>query len=182
MEFYFLRHGLVDYGPNNTLDKTPDVPLNSIGRKQAEEVRPFIENLPIRTICVSPLLRAQETQKIVSENLNVPVVVIEELRECGDSVWKQMSALDSHLTKNDVEQAVHDFMNRAVVGIHKALEFPGPVLVVAHGGIHWAFCHEQDVFNHTKSITHCVPVHFSRLNSKAWQATILGHKRSEHPA
>jgi probable phosphoglycerate mutase len=176
MEFYFLRHGLVDYGPNNTLDKTPDVSLNATGRLQAETVRPVIERLPIRTICVSPLMRARQTQKIVSQNLNLPVVVVEELRECGDRVWQEMSQLGKELSKSDVDKAVHDFMSRAVQGIYKSLEFPGPVLIVAHGGIHWAFCHELEVKNqksaglHPKSVTHCLPIHFSRPREDQWLA------------
>lgn len=172
VEFYFIRHGLVDYGPDFFSYETPDVPLNSEGRKQAAAIKPLVELLPIRTICVSPMIRAQETKNIVAKDLSCPVVTIDELHECSGAVWEQMSALDDPNHPQEVEQIVHDFMNRAVSGMQKALTFPGPVLVVAHGGIHWAFCHLLNVEHPAKRISHCVPVHFSRLNNK-WTAKLL---------
>lgn len=172
IEFYYLRHGLVDYGKNDGLDETPDAPLNAKGQEQARVVRPVIERLPIRTICVSPLLRAQQTKNIVAENLNVPVVVIEELRECDDTIWFAMNALDSSSPPAMVEQAVFDFMDRAVEGILKAITHPGPVLIVAHGGIHWAFCHQLNVEHPMKRLLHCVPVHFTCHNN-SWKAKLV---------
>jgi uncharacterized phosphatase len=172
MEFYFLRHGLVDYGPEFATDATPDVPLNEEGKRQAAAVRHIIEQLPIRTICVSPLMRAQETMNIVAENVRCPVVVVEELRECSGVIWDGMNALDDPIPPQQVEEAVFAFMNRAVAGIHKALENEGPVLVVAHGGIHWAFCHQLEVEHPSKKISHCVPVHFLRHNER-WKAKVI---------
>lgn len=172
MEFYFLRHGLVDYGPEFLTDATPDVPLNSEGRKQASLVKPVIETLPIRTICVSPLIRAQQTMNIVAENLQCPIVVLEELRECSGRIWQTMSALDESRTPEQVEAAVSAFMNRVVTGIQKALTFTGPVLIVAHGGVHFAFCHQLAVEHPAKRINHCVPVHFT-CDANRWKAKVL---------
>ncbi len=61
-----------------------------------------------------------------------------------------------HLSCRDVEL----FMERVVIGVNQALSFPGPVLIVAHGGVHFALCHHMDIQEHTKTIDHCVPVHF----------------------
>ena len=172
MEFYFVRHGLIDYGPEFATYKTPDVSLNETGRGQAQTIRPLIETLPIRTICVSPMLRARETLDIIAENLNCPVVVVDELHECSGPIWQQMSSLDAPNPPDVVEQLVHDFMDRAVAGINKSLRFDGPVLVVAHGGIHYAFCHKLAVEHPSKRISHCVPVHFS-LHDDRWKAKVL---------
>src|ERR1700687_3571858 len=109
MEFYFIRHGLVDYGPEFFSHETPDVPLNDEGRKQALAIRSMVEKLPIRTVCVSPMLRAQETKNIVAENIACPHVVIDELHECSGYVWEQMSSLDNPMPPSQVEMIVHNF-------------------------------------------------------------------------
>ena len=118
------------------------------------------------------MLRAQETKNIVAENLDCPQVVIDELRECSVFVYRGMCSLDSPTPPQQVEKSVHDFMERAVAGIQKALTYPGPVLIVAHGGVHWAFCHQLKVEHPSKDILHCVPVHFHFHNEK-WKARLL---------
>ena len=95
-EFYFVRHGQTDH---NILegagkgDHPEDVPLNMVGRNQAAAIEPMIALLPIQTICVSPMKRAQETKEIIAARLSVPHYEIDTLGECSGKIWKEMARL-----------------------------------------------------------------------------------------
>lgn len=177
-EFYFIRHGETNHNLNLVSADHVDVPLNPTGRIQALSVKPVIEKLPIRTICVSPLLRALETKEIIAQHLPCDVIVVEELRECTTEVWIKMNQIEE---KPHVEPCttVHHFMERSIAGINRALSYPGPVLIVAHGGIHWAMCHRMQVRQHEKKIGNCVPVHFYLSNDLQWQARYLTEAKDE---
>jgi len=174
-EFYFIRHGETDHHLNLVSADEVDVPLNNTGRNQALSVQPVIEKLPIRTICVSPLLRALETKEIIAQNVACQVVVIEELRECTGEIWTKMNLIDD-IPGHTPCEIVHHFMEKTIAGINKALGHPGPVLIVAHGGIHWAMCHRINVRDHDKKIGNCVPVHFYLAEDHSWQARKLKHE------
>lgn len=166
-EFYFVRHGETEHNAKQIIHLSTDIPLNPKGRRQAETIRPLIETLPIQTICVSPLLRAQETKNIISANIKCPVVVIKELEECDGDTWLNMISEDHN---SILKENVKRFFERTIEGINKSLSHAGPVLIVAHGGIHWAMCHHMDV-EHQKLIDNCIPVHFNFLQK--WHAKIL---------
>ena len=71
-EFYFLRHGQTD-GNVSLSSKTShgDIPLNQTGLAQAQEIEPLISLLSIKSICFSPLKRAQQTKEICCRNLGM---------------------------------------------------------------------------------------------------------------
>lgn len=168
-EFYFLRHGQTDHALGLLTDQH-DVPLNPCGRQQASAIEGLILSLPIKTICISPLKRAKETKEIAASKLLVQEYEIADLTECNLEVWKEMTALGpkAHLK---AAGAVQTFMEQAISGINQALSLPGPVLIVAHGGIHWAMCCMMDV-EHEWAIDNCVPVHFTFTNQQ-WKAKKL---------
>lgn len=166
--FYFIRHGQTDLNAKNDIHSDEDVGLNAIGRRQAETARLIIEKLPIATICVSPLKRTQETAEIISANLSKPKVVIQDLRECNGHQWLDMIEQN----KNEFTAETKEFMDRAFIGIYESLKHAGPVLIVAHGGIHWAMCHNLSIQNHERVIDNCVPVLVSRGMS-GWEAKTL---------
>ena len=67
----------------------------------------------------------------------------------------------------------HQFVNQVRSGINQALSLPGPSLVVAHGGIHWAICCLMGIDEHEWAINNCIPVHFSVGNNRKWLAKKL---------
>lgn len=162
--FYFVRHGETDLNAGYILHDETDVSLNENGRRQAHLIRPIIEKLPIQTVCISPLKRAQETAEIITHSLNCSFTIIEELRECSGEIWSKMTNLEFC-------DLVQSFMQKVIVGINRALSFPDPVLIVAHGGVHWAMCHQLDIKEHEKKIDHCIPIHFRY--EEAWKALSL---------
>jgi len=145
--FYFLRHGETDWNARGLMQGNTDIPLNTSGRAQAQSVRKCVEALGIETICASPLSRASETAHIVNTEMKRPVMVIDALREftMGErdgttfGPWFQgWRSGDLHI--EGAETRV-DFLERALSGLLAALEHPGPVLIVSHGGLFGAVKH-----------------------------------------
>ena len=143
-EFYYLRHGETDWNLRGLAQGQTDVPLNENGRAQAVAACSLVANLPISTLCSSPLKRALETAKILQNQTGFRLEVIDELTECGwgeceghvKGDWFQ-SWKSGQATPKGAEPYAR-FLERAVRGINSALTRPGPVLIVAHGGVYWA--------------------------------------------
>ncbi|MCH9626537.1 MAG: hypothetical protein S4CHLAM2_01590 [Chlamydiales bacterium] len=164
-EFYFVRHGQTDPHTGNV-----DISLNEIGLKQAHALKGVIAPLPFQTVCFSPLKRAIETKQIVGAHLGKRECQIQDLAECSKQVWDEMIALGPTAYQNG-SHAVKGFMNQALRALYQALSQPGPVLIVAHGGTHWAICCLLEIQDHSWLIENCVPIHFTRTSS--WEAKRL---------
>lgn len=162
--FYFMRHGETDHNKHLILNDEADISLNEKGRQQALSICPAISKLPIQTICVSPLRRALETAENAANQLTCSWVVIEELKECSGDVWSKMVNFESCL-------AVDLFRQKVKEGINRALDCPGPVLIIAHGGVHWAMCDQMAIQGYEKKIGNCVPVYFNYTS--LWKASYL---------
>lgn len=143
-EFYFTRHGQTDWNLERRAQGQIDVPLNDEGRRQAAALAQATSDLKFGTICASPLSRALDTANAVAGVTGSPVTVLDNLAECcwgdreGDErgVWFEQwkRGIDTPRGAERYEQ----FIERATQAINEALTHPGPVLIVAHGGIYWA--------------------------------------------
>ena len=80
---YFTRHGQTVWNVENKICGATDIELTAKGHKQAEELGRIIrdENLQIDRILYSPLVRAAETARHISEITGIPRLVEERLRE-----------------------------------------------------------------------------------------------------
>lgn len=169
-EFYFVRHGQTDHNALGLVKDYKDVSINAWGRKQAQAIESLITSLPIKTVCHSPLKRAKETNEIVTANLKAAQREIHDLRECSGEIWCEMTSLGKGAF-DEANPEVFSFMQQARQGVNEALSHEGPVLIVAHGGIHWAACFFMDV-DHEWEIDNCVPVHFTCRKGR-WEARKL---------
>lgn len=165
-EFYFVRHGQTDANLSPVKVDYDDIALNETGKKQALAIEPYIATLPIKSICYSPLKRAVETKNLISRRLQALQHEIVHLGECNAWIWNDMTSGFIQTTH------VSSFIERAVSGINQSLVKEGPVLIVAHGGIHWAFCHAMAISDHNWFIDNCHPVHFI-LKEEQWRAKPL---------
>jgi uncharacterized phosphatase len=68
---------------------------------------------------------------------------------------------------------VYSFMQRVLKGINEALVCHGPVLIVAHGGVHWAACCLMEIDQHDWMIDNCILTHFSIKEDGRWTARKL---------
>ena len=174
-EFYLVRHGQTDYNileGKNKHEHREDSSLNQTGIKQAISIEPIISSLPIQTVCSSPFNRAQETKEIVASNLNSETHVIHELGECTAKIWKEIVKLGVKCSIPQ-EGIACEFLDRVKRGINLALSLHGPVLVVAHGGIHWALCCLMGIDKHDWLIENCIPIHFFPDPNGRWKARKL---------
>jgi len=166
-EFYFVRHGQTDHNTGKIIGDHIDVPLNDFGREQARIIEPIIAALPIETVCFSPMKRAKETKELITPRLQVRHVEIANLTECSTNVWIKMTSLGRNALTTDDEN-VRSFIEQVRMGVNEALQQPGTVLIVAHGGVHWAMSCLMGG-EHEWKIDHCIPVHFS-LHENRWKA------------
>ena len=68
MKLYVLRHGETDYNKEGIFQGQNNIDLNEEGIKQAQITAKSLENIFFDKVYVSPLKRAIETAKIVTNN------------------------------------------------------------------------------------------------------------------
>ncbi len=171
-EFYFVRHGQTDGNAAEIKQDHGDISLNATGREQARMIEPIIASLPVKTICYSPLKRAKETRELACASLTATHAEVINLSECNTQIWQEMTALGKH-AKATSREPVYSFMQRVLKGINEALSCHGPVLIVAHGGIHWAACCLMEIDQHDWIIDNCIVTHFSIKEDGRWNARKL---------
>jgi broad specificity phosphatase PhoE len=144
--FHFVRHGETDWNRQGRLQGWRDIPLNATGEFQAEALRPSIGPMGFCSIAVSPLLRARRTAEILNRDLQLQTHVFDDLREMnigpleGEVAGGWLPAWRKGEDREGVESFAA-FTRRIRRGMEAALALPGPVLVVAHGGVVWALEH-----------------------------------------
>jgi broad specificity phosphatase PhoE len=160
--FIFLRHGETDWVRENRVQGQSDTLLNAKGIEQARHARGRLRSSQINTICCSPLLRARMTAEIINEAFDLPIVIIEELKECylGSLEGQVSKSLAPHWLKDRPVpdgESYDGFIARALVGINRALEHDGPVLIVSHGGVYWTVQAHADL-DKTSNVPTCSPI------------------------
>lgn len=161
--FYFVRHGETDYNKQGLYMGQLDIPLNQTGIEQAQEAGILLKKIGIKTICYSPLIRASHTATLINQSLQANLIELVELKEfClgplqgqgkTDPQWFDNWRNGNH--EEGVEPHV-EFMQRVIMAITKALDHPGPVLLVSHSGVYRTI---QGILNlPIDSITHASPV------------------------
>lgn len=78
---YLIRHGETDWNRQHRFQGKTDIPLNQLGREQAEQLIPRMSLLSIDAVYASPLLRAFETATIAVKDLKLPITKDERLME-----------------------------------------------------------------------------------------------------
>mgnify|MGYP000054727446 CR=1 FL=1 len=144
--FHFVRHGETDWNRQGRLQGWRDIPLNATGEAQAEALRQSLISMRFTSIAVSPLMRARRTAEILNRDLRLATHVIDDLREMnigpleGEMGGGWLPAWRRGEARDGVESFVA-FTRRIRRGMEAALALPGPVLIVAHGGVVWALEH-----------------------------------------
>ena len=94
---YFVRHGQSEWNVTDQICGATDIPLTAQGHAQARETGEKIKELGIRAdlILCSPLQRAADTAKGISEVTGIPVKVEPRLVEQNFGIWEGTSPRDS---------------------------------------------------------------------------------------
>lgn len=143
--FYYVRHGETDYNKQDRMQGRLDIPLNETGIAQAHAAKALFEGVEIGSVVSSPLSRAYRTAEIICEVVRKPITVLDELHECDlgvrDGDLKEQWYYDWQDSRITIEGAetYEQLVARSLNAVNRAIsEFPGPVLIVAHGGVYWA--------------------------------------------
>ena len=145
MKLYVTRHGETSYNVENRICGVSDILLNKTGKEQAQKIGEKLLDKKIDVIISSPLQRAQETAKIISQKIKAPIEIDERIHEINFGVFEGMPGKNEdfrYVKKNhaisypqgeklfQVVQRVYNFLDE----IHQRYQ-DQTVLVVCHGGI-----------------------------------------------
>ncbi len=106
---YLIRHGATDANlrrPYILQGRGLDLPLNDIGRSQAERLRRLFQTAKISSIYASPMRRAAETARAVADAHKMPVSTVEALIECDVGRWE---GLDWETIRREFPREYEDF-------------------------------------------------------------------------
>ena len=182
-KLYYVRHGQSTYNALKRYAGSLDVELSELGKEQAKQVGETLKNHSIDVIVVSPQIRAQQTAKIINQNLDLPMETENDLREICVGLyegltreevaskyperWKQGASRSFTTAVHDGESAqeVQDRVFEALDRIsekHKDKH----VLVVAHGFVGKAVYRyfnreisDEEFYNY--AVKNCTVIEFS---------------------
>ena len=83
IELWIVRHGQTDWNASGRIQGWTNVPLNTTGVWQAEQLSLWLEGVPFQSIVTSDLERASRTASILQARIGCPLVANSRLRERG---------------------------------------------------------------------------------------------------
>lgn len=154
--------------------------LNGNGRDQARHACRLVSDLEIATVCASPLKRAFETAALLQTSLGCRLEVLDDLAECcwgereGQVKGQWFEEWKLGRRTPDGAEPYARFLARALRGINTALQQPGPVLIVSHGGVYWTV-QKHAALDSEFDISNAVPVRHDPPNPDYpwWTVTVL---------
>lgn len=140
---YLVRHGMVEFpeGVRRCIGHT-DLPLDYVGRKQAEDLGEYFKNRPVEAVFASPLTRSLETARILARG-RLPVMEIEGLMELYMGEWENVPLRDLNKTLES-EPVQGEGRIRGLKRMDSTMnqilsQTKGDVVVVAHAGINCCY-------------------------------------------
>lgn len=107
---YFTRHGQTVWNVENKICGSTDIELTELGHKQGIEVGKFIANshIKIDEILYSPLIRAAETARHISEETKIPCKMEIRLKEQNFGKYES-TPRNSEEFRKAKENFIYDF-------------------------------------------------------------------------
>ncbi|WP_100011665.1 histidine phosphatase family protein [Lentibacillus sediminis] len=136
-----IRHGETDWNATGRLQGKTDIPLNQTGIRQAEACAAFLDAADYDVLLASPLKRARRTAEIINNELQLPLVVMEDFKERSFGDGEGMTLEERRKKHPDKifpnQEEIEDFTQRVIAGVNQiTLDYPDKsVLLVAHGAV-----------------------------------------------
>lgn len=138
-----VRHGQTDWNLHKRIQGGTDIPLNSTGRAEAAEAGVRLRDRQWDAVVTSPLLRADETARIIAGELGrARPEIIPDLTERYHGDLEGLTFAERQLRFPDGVavpglESRQDVLNRVLAALGRvAAEHTGQaVLVVSHGGV-----------------------------------------------
>lgn len=149
---YFVRHGQTDWNFLRKLQGQQDIPLNDLGRQQAQAVSERLKRTSFDVLYSSDLSRAYETAEMINAHHGLPVIRDENLRERCFGLFEGLSNDGIQQRHPELSKAYReDKLNFQIPGGESRFEFIGRVggflealrkrysdqtiVVASHGGV-----------------------------------------------
>lgn len=104
MLLYIIRHGETQWNKVKRLQGQTDIPLAEEGIRLAKITGDNMHAIPLDFVVSSPLSRAVETAKYVTEGRNIPIFTDERIIEISFGEWEGECILDSRVLPVDFRQ------------------------------------------------------------------------------
>jgi broad specificity phosphatase PhoE len=149
-DIYLIRHGQSTWNAERRWAGHSDPPLTDLGRWQAKEACPGLNEIGFHWVTSSDLQRARETASILAEklglDLNPPVPELKERQSgeiCGltsqEIDLRFPGLLDQWRAGEIIEipggETWPDFVDRVKDGLYRLSLNSGPILAVSHEGV-----------------------------------------------
>jgi len=151
-QIYFIRHGQTDWNVIKKFQGQTDIPLNSMGRNQAQVAANYLKQKSFDVMYSSDLSRAAETADIINTHHNLPIERETRLRERSFGRFEGHTIAETREKFPELRQGYeNDKLNFTIPDGESRLEFiqrvgimlndiyenhPNQtVAVVSHGGV-----------------------------------------------
>ena len=148
---YLIRHGETDFNKPGIYFGNTDADLNGLGIKQCKILAKAMDRIKLDAIISSPLKRCYKTAGYVASKKDLPIDVIDELREMNFGIWEgqhydevarlypeewKQSNEDWRNTSPTKGESFRQFYDRVLEGLDKTLKHYSDkkVAVITHGG------------------------------------------------
>ncbi len=147
MKIYMTRHGQTEYNKQEIILGTTDIPLDSTGKKQAEELAEKVAALGnIDIMIVSPMKRAMQTAEFVAKRCRIDIIVDNRLREWDYGEYEGKTRFTKGFTDNKSNfgvkmgrsgESLLQLAHRVYSALDDIIEkfHDKNVLIVCHGGV-----------------------------------------------
>lgn len=154
MKIYLIRHGQTTGDVEDRYGGAYDDELSDKGKTQVQELANEISDSGIEILFCSPMIRAQQTAKVLKEKIGCEMKTIEDLRE------RNKNGILSGMTKNEAKikypklveevkdyrnqiqgaESQEDFVKRIKKAFMEVINVAGysTIGIVTHGGPIWA--------------------------------------------
>ena len=163
---YLVRHGEAEDDINKTYGGWADDPLTPKGETLAEGLAKEISKLAIKKIYSSPFKRAKKTSEIIGSTLDIPIEIVEDIRERNRyGILTGMKMDEAKIKYPEMVAKVQDyqktikgaetyeyFKERVLESLKKIIKASDEdILIVGHGGtfriVMWEVLNRHDFTN-----------------------------------
>ena len=174
-QFYFIRHGETEYNAKELCaGGTTDIPLNSTGISQAENLNVTLNQINFGAVFSSPLTRAMQTAKLATKQIPRLHTNLREW-ELGDFEGTPANLFLNYIADLPLEHVLPGgeskaaFFTRTIAAINEILTAHENPIIVAHGGTYWAILKALEFPHDRIGNAKCIKF----LYAGSWQRVLL---------
>lgn len=102
MDLLVVRHGQTNYNVQGRYAGSIDIPLNSSGLLQAEQLAKRLMGNSFDLIVSSPLIRARQTAEVINRAFHVPLIICDQFAERNVGVYEGLTREEAKLQYPDL--------------------------------------------------------------------------------